>query len=114
LEQRKVRTDSSRLTLGIRFAWFLVAFLAALDRWNAIFDASSNLIAIYALDFLGPVLAFYCVYRKQRPKDDKGTQDYRGYWCAGWSFSRFERWFLLSPWAMLRSRCRGLSRGLCA
>jgi hypothetical protein len=71
LVQCKVRTGAKRLTLGIRFAWFLVAFLASLDRWAAIFDASSDLISIYALDFLGFVLAFYSVYRKRRAKDDK-------------------------------------------
>jgi hypothetical protein len=71
LVQCKVRTGAKRLTLGIRFAWFLVAFLALLDRWAAIFDASPDLISIYALDFLDFVVAFYSVYRKRRAKDDK-------------------------------------------
>jgi hypothetical protein len=58
------------LTLGIRFALFLVDFFALLDCWVAIFDASIDLVSIYALNFLGLVIPFYCVYRKRRPKDD--------------------------------------------
>jgi hypothetical protein len=113
--QCKVRTAAKRLTLGMRFAWFLVAFLASLDRWVAIFDASSDLVLIYASNFLGLVFVFYSVYRKRRAKDDKAphTKLPRILVCQLELLSICALVFT-SPWAMLRSRCQDLSRSLCA
>ena len=114
LVQCKVRTGAQRLTVGMRFAWFLVAFLASVDRWVAIFNASFDLVSVYALNFLALVFCLLLCISETASKRRQGpTQNYRGFCYASWSFFRFARWFLRppGPWCDLSAR---ISAVLCA
>jgi hypothetical protein len=108
--QCKVRTGAKRLTLGMRFAWFLVAFLAPLDRWVAIFGASRDLVSIYALNFLGLVCLLLCISEKASKRRHDATQNYRGILVCKVELLSICALVFTFPWAMMRSRCQDLSR----